>query len=590
MTRIRFPWTSMLVLGAIGAIFLLLSVVFERIGVGASGIGFAAVASLGAFMVAAAALGATKRPSLFFLAGRQVGPLAGAAPLLFVALLSTASWQGGFVPSSLLNPGGFMLLPAVAALLVGALALAPMLRRSGAFTIVDFIRFRFRAPIPTAVTLIAGAMAAALLAVCGAKLAIDTLMSVLTVERTAALAIAIVPAAIVAIGGWRSISLALVAGVVCLVLAVAAPLVVTGARFGGLAEMLLPASTVSRAVEARLTLWGAGQDLARAASLPVQMGAFARSDDVTKALGLALSCLALLSVTGLLSVGRAAVRSSLCASVLLLAVPVVSTLIAGGAVLALDATLVGRQADTLPPAARQGLLDDGVTLCGAAPSVQRLAAICAGRAGPPEASPAHALKSTDIAVKPAALGSGAAAALGLPAIFVGLYRLMPFLVGLAGLTVGAFSLAAMLGHSLFYRLIQPRAVTSSRLAAARLMAIGALALAAEAAKNDLVAIDLAFAAAGALAAATILPMLALALLPRASGVTASLAALGGLVVAGILLYAQQNPAAAAVYGFIGALFMGCAGLASAPPTAEERAVAAALGSRSDDALILDRGA
>lgn len=580
----------MLVLGAIGAILLWLAVVFERIGVGASAISFAAIACLAAFMAAAAALGATMRPSLFFLAGRQVGPLAGAAPLLFVALLSTASRPGGFVPSSLLNPGGWMLLPAIAALLVGALALAPMLRRSGAFTLVDFIRFRFRAPIPTAVTLIAGAMATALLAVCGAKLAIDTLMAALHLERTAALAIAIAPAAIFAIGGWRSISLALVAGLVCLVLAVAAPPVVTGARFGGLAEMLLPASAVSRAIEERLALWGAGQDLARAASLPVQMGAFVRSDDVVKALGLALSCLALLSLTGLLSVGRAAVRSSLCASVLLFAVPIVSTLIAGGAVLALDATLVGRQTDALPPAARQGLLDDGVTLCGAAPSAPRLPALCAGRDGPPPANPSHALKSTDIMVKPSAMGSGAAAALGLPAIFVALYRLVPCLVGLAGLTVGAFSLAAMLGHSLFYRLLQPRAVTSSRLAAARLLSVGALVLAAKAADTDLVAIDLAFAAAGALAAATILPMLALALLPRAGGVTASLATLGGLVVACILLYAQQSPSAAAVYGFIGALFMGCAGLASAPPTAEERAVAAALASRSDDALILDRGA
>ena len=589
MAQLRFPWVQMLVLAAMGAIVVLLLVVLERIGAGMTLIGIATIVSIAAFMVAAATLGATMRPSLFFLAGRQTGLLSGlttalAVTLIFAFLCQASSSQGGFLAFSLLNPGGWILLPAIIALIVGAVSLAPMLRRSGAFTIVDFISFRFQTPIPTATALVAGALVMALLSVCGAKLAIGSAMGTLHIDRLQAAALMIVPATLIVIGGWRSLMFALLAAGFCVSVALAAPPIVTIIRYGSFSDLLSPASDLSRLIEMRLSSWGLTGHLVKSASLAAQMGDAARS--TLESLGLTLGCLTLLSLSGLYGAGKATVKSSLGAAIVLMIIPIASTLIAGGAVLALDAALTGRQIETLTPAIRQGALEDSVKLCGASPSTLGLAALCYGGNG--ESS--YTLKPEDIKAQPSLMGNSAVAALGLPLVFSFLYRTGPILIGLAGLMIGTFALAAMLGHSLMYRIIQPKAVTSLRLATVRILAVCAIIGASQIADTDLVAVELAFTAAVAIAVATILPMLVIAMLPRAGGVTASLTALGGVVVSTILLYAQLNPAAAAVYGFVGALFMACAGLASSPPSAEERALAVALAIRNDEAIILDRGA
>ena len=399
-----------------------------------------------------------------------------------------------------------MLLPCGVALAIAASATGPMLRRSGAFTFVDFIRFRFQSRLTLLMT---AAVASALLGVAiiaGARLAVEALDGLPGLPRSL-IAPLIVLLTLVPIlpGGWNSIRPALVAVALCIVAGFAAPASLIGLRLG------------------------LGQDHAvvdglRAASLAVtalQPG----SAGIVSALGVTLQTIAVLLVSGLhqIASGRASIARGGALTVLLLCF-----------------------AAMLPSL---GVFPTGMASAGL---------------------------------------FGAAKALALPDIFVLLLALVPMLVGLVALVVTAFALAAMLGHGIVYGLVAPRSVSSARLATVRLIAIVAIAVAV--AVQD--RIDVAFALQTMLvvASATLLPVFLMALLPQAGGVTATLTLLGGLATSVLMIVVRTGaPAEVSLYGFAGAICMGCAGLASCPATPDERASARRLAQPGPALPILDRG-
>ena len=331
----------------------------------------------------------------------------------------------------------------------------------------------------------------------------------------------------------------------------------------------------------------AGLHLPDVFHLPYQGSGYAAL--ASTALGLSV----VLVLCGLFSHGRSTGRdagSAVLTMLMLAGLPLVSLVIAAGTLLDLKASLVGAGVAALPAPFLDNSLAGLLRLCGSDPSAEAVALACApGSSFPFRAITPYMLKASDIGLEPALIGQHAAEALRMPGIAALVYKLLPTLSGLAALGLAGFALAATIAHDGLYRLAKPDAVASWRLATTRTLTVIVLAAAIDFAgmvRDDL---KLLLGAALSLGVATLLPLLLLALLPRAGGRTALLTLGGGLAVFTVFL--AQGPAAiagAGLYGFIGALVMACAGLASCPPSEAERRFAKALSGAAGPAPILDR--
>ena len=589
----RFPTGPILVLFTIIAFAALLLVVFERIGMPSPLIATLGLAALVTGLGGAALMGTTMRPSHFFAAGRAFGIVAGGVAAFSVLVSIAATLGGGFEAETLLMPKGKMpLLAGALAAFPAALVIAPAIRRSGAYTPVDFLRGRF-GEAPALISLVLAALILMPVIAAAATLAVDGLIAAFAVPLPAAQSLALLCAALpFIIGGLRSGRMIAV-GI--------GGLMLVGLALPFLAMLAHELKPPTRFADASLMIEEARAQAALLMKQPATSAlppfswlgaAFAPGRAGAAEASLTLGLIVVLLLCGLFSAARNTARgagSALMTGLMLASLPVISLAIAAGTVLDLKASLVGASVTNLPASFLDNSLAGLLRLCGTDPSATALTLACAPAAPSPRVIIPYVLKPGDIGIEPALLGFHATEALRMPGIASLVYRVLPALVGLAALGLSGFALAAILAHDGLYKLIRPDAVASSRLAATRLFTIIAIAAGIDLAAEGASDLPLLLKAALALGAATLLPLLLLALLPRAGRMTALLTLAGGLVVFVIFLaQGAQAIGEAGLYGFIGALVMACAGLASCPPSEAERQFANALLQKNGPALILDR--
>ena len=591
----RFRAGPVLVLFAIAAIAALLLVIFERIGLPKALVTVLGITLLIVVLIGAALMGATMRPSRFLAAGGSLGIAASSMASFALLLTLAATLADGFQATTLLMPASALPLAAGAlALLPAALLTGPALRRSGAYTPVDFVRGRF-GMVPAAAALFLAIAVLAPVAMAGAGLAVDGLIAAFGLTRPTAQSLALVFSALpFLIGGLMSGRMSLIAFGAVLTVGLTLPILFFLAHTGRLPARLVDAAALLDEARSLAGLWmkpgdagSAGLHLPDVFHLPYQGSGYAAL--ASTALGLSV----VLVLCGLFSHGRSTGRdagSAVLTMLMLAGLPLVSLVIAAGTLLDLKASLVGAGVAALPAPFLDNSLAGLLRLCGTDPSAEAVALACAPASSFPfRAITPYMLKVNDIGIEPALLGQHAAEALRMPGIAALVYKLLPALGGLAALGLAGFALAATIAHDGLYRLAKPDAVASWRLAATRALTVIVLAATIDFAgivRDDL---KLLLGAALSLGVATLLPLLLLALLPRAGGRTALLTLGGGLAVFTVFL--AQGPAAiagAGLYGFIGALVMACAGLASCPPSEAERRFAKALSGAAGPAPILDR--
>ena len=599
----RFRAGPVLVLFAIAAIAALLLVIFERIGLPKALVTVLGITLLIVVLIGAALMGATMRPSRFLAAGGSLGIAASSMASFALLLTLAATLADGFEATTLLMPASALPLAAGAlALLPAALLTGPALRRSGAYTPVDFVRGRF-GMVPAAAALFLAIAVLAPVAMAGAGLAVDGLIAAFGLTRPTAQSLALVFSALpFLIGGLMSGRMSLIAFGAVLTVGLTLPILFFLAHTGRLPARLVDAAALLDEARSLAGLWmkpgdsgSAGLHLPDVFHLPHQWSGqgtgqgFGYAALASTALGLSV----VLVLCGLFSHGRSTGRdagSAVLTMLMLAGLPLVSLVIAAGTLLDLKASLVGAGVAALPALFLDNSLAGLLRLCGTDPSAEAVALACAPASSFPfRAITPYVLKVNDIGIEPALLGQHAAEALRMPGIAALVYKLLPALGGLAALGLAGFALAATIAHDGLYRLAKPDAVASWRLAATRALTVIVLAAAIDFAGIVREDLKLLLGAALSLGVATLLPLLLLALLPRAGGRTALLTLGGGLAVFTVFL--AQGPAAiagAGLYGFIGALVMACAGLASCPPSEAERRFAKALSGAAGPAPILDR--
>ena len=598
IARQKFPLATVLILLGIGSVCALLLVIAERIGSPPAVTKSLSAALFISIAVLAGASVATMRPSLFFAGGREGGVFAGGVAILALVLLLAWSSAGTFAGGTLIDPGGILvLLPAIASIMIATIAIGPAIRRSGAFTLADYLRVRFASVLPHALMTTLIILVLGLAAMEAAALATSSLRAVIDLDReTATVMVAILVAAMICPGGVRSLHVGIAIIGVCLIAGLLIPIVATYLKMRHIPLGWSTADEALQFVQARAASWLKSADARKIGLVAAQLrmetvpeAAKALPDMLAAAMGGGVVLVAS-GIQGSSRKAGAVTGSALFSILLLAAIPVLAAATASGAILGIDLGLTGARTDALPLFVTDGQLDGLVSLCGRAPSDTELASWCGGFSGKAGPGPAT-ITTSNITIVDRLMGDGAAAALGLPIVLSTLYRLAPFYLGLAAMALCGMALAATLSHTVIYRGLQPSSVTSARLALARLAIVLVMLAASGLAEDHAFDAALWLRAAMALAAATLLPLLYVSLLPRAGAITALLTILGGGAVAAVFL--AQSPSAttpASLYGFAGAIVMACAGLASRPSTPAEQGFAHRLFDGRHEPLIIDRGA
>lgn len=217
-----------IVAAGVAALFFLL-LIFEQLGVASSTLRLAMLAGPIALYVAIGALSWTVEPLEYFAGGRRV-------PAVFSGLLLalTAFGATGIMAlTGVLYVIGFdalcIVIGGVAGFVVMATALAPYLRKFGAFTVPSYLgrRLKSRGVRLTA----AGVVAVPVLLVIAAEIRLGAIAAGWLVGQPASLMVPVVVAtllATVALGGMRSLTWAGVAQAILLLLALAVPAGIVG--------------------------------------------------------------------------------------------------------------------------------------------------------------------------------------------------------------------------------------------------------------------------------------------------------------------------------------------------------------------------
>ena len=529
-------------------------------------------------------LAQTMRVSGYF-AGARAAPgayagVAGAGAAAGLALPFLPPLTGGAgLPSPMALGVGFLAGLAGAALLAG-----PLLRKSGAYTLADLAAGRFASAPVRVCAALACAMASAALAVVGLHMGAFALSQLLGLSQgDALLACGLATLAMTLPGGLSGATWSGAAAGGAFAAGAFAPLLALLAGGESAPAPFLDAAAWS-AASARIAGWsGAGAtgaaDMALAATL---------------ALGLATAAPLMgpaIATGGSTSARRAG--ASLLVWIALVALAVAAAMAVS--TLALDELLVGRRPQALAPSAYAASAQGLLTLCGATPATPAAAAQACREAGV-----TGALGSGDVWASGLYLLAAAPELRGMSVALSGLLAAGLAAICLALASAGAHAFAAACAHDILFRACGSRALTSRRLANARLCALlliaGVVFISARVAPDPRVLA----AFACALSAATLTPVLLLALWPHASraGALAALLA-GAATMAAAALIATQSGAdalralgAGGLAGFLAALAAGVAlsRRADAQDAREGRIFAAGLLHGSGDLLNRDDAA
>lgn len=556
---------------AVGLILLL-----DRIGVPLRLVGMLGpcLAVLGLGLVGLSAR--TMRISRFYAGGR-------AMPALNMALAASAMVLAlvlPLLPPSSGPPGLASLLAAAAGgLCLAGLVTGPMLRKSGAFSVIGLLAARFPNPWLAGLGGLAAAAIAVLVALAGFGLAADMLALATGLSRSAALVAVAAMVMLVTVPGGI--------GGVCWTANGAAGLVL-GALLLPLALRLAGHETLPVPVLGDRALLLAA--LERMSAFGNSAAPLALSPSLIAALALGLGCLpSLLSLFATLPQPGKARRA------MLTALAVTGLALAGGlaliaiAINGLDHGMVGSKPELLAPiayaASGRGLLP----LCGQDAATAALARLaCASLPGF-----GGLLRAQDIAPSNFALMLGMTQSLDPQQALASIIVAALVALGLVLAASGVQSLATLVAHDGLYRGHAP-AQTSRRLAQARLVLIMASAALAAVQLRFVPDPRLMTGAAVLASAALVAPQLGLALWPWASARDALLAFVAGAIAlafqAGALQAGVESAAYAVLLAAGAALATGlAASLLHRGPGAGAAFVTALL-RRGPEVLPQDRGA
>lgn len=523
------------------------------------------------------------RVSFYYAAGR-------AAPASYAGLANAAIVAGLASPfaahltgrSSLIGVAtGFFLGVAGVALLMG-----PLLRKTGAFSLSELLAARFSRLEPRLGMIAVAAASSALVALAGYQTAVDALVGFTGTGRP--FASFFMGAAILLIAGPGGLTGVLWSA------CVAAGVLLAGF---GLPELIL----VLRGVSVPLPVLGDSQAWSEAARLLENWRVVTPSAgfwlDLTTMLGVGLGIFTLapalmpaVTVRNAASAARAGLATLFWTTVI---AALVAAALAASAV-TLSRVTVGQTPERLPDALYSASARGFVQICGArvnGPAEARQA--CLSR----DLAPGAPLRTQDVTAGAEYLIGGLPELSKLGAAFTGLIASAVIAAGLVLAAASLHACAAAVGHDAVYRLRGETALTSRRLAITRLalVAVTALGSATSAANaidaRTLVGLALAISAAG------FIPVVGLALWPRAQDKDAMAAQLIGVAAMTTVLVASpgapgvETLAAAGLAGGALGLAMGVASARLwSRETPESRAFVATVLHGDGQVLGQDKGA
>lgn len=457
--------------------------------------------------------------SRFYAAGRAVpAPYAGLATVAFATALCIPYLppvDGGIPLKGLLI--GF-----AAGLLAVALLIGPLLRKTGAFSLPDLIAGRFPQTIVRLGAIAVVGAAALLVALAGYEASIKALAYSLGADRLpAAILVAFVLILMIVPGGMAGLIWAATGSAGVFIAASCLPL--AAILLGG---DLLPAPVMG--------------DPAGWAKSMARIGEWQRSEEwqygsgiVIAALATGIACLApLLSPAISAGDSHAARRAGLSAIFWGLVIGVIVLITMAVSVTVLDEYLIGERLEALPSfvyaASGAGLL----RICGAyVATPDQVATACHATVG----FSGEVLRAVDFTPQGLWLLLGMPELYGYSVAFSGLAAAGIVSVSLVLASAGFQSFGTAVGHDGFYRVRDSSALTSRRLAMTRIVMIAAILASGAFLAHRSVDGRLLIGLAILLSTASIAPLLALALWPRASGSDAAIALLTGLVTAGAVI-------------------------------------------------------
>lgn len=569
------------------AAFVVLLVILTLLGHYGLPDGIVAAALGGTTLIAIAAIGisaGTMQASEFYLAGRSL-PAAQSGVASAAAAISGLIFLG--LAASYFSDTGIAATFTVGiclGLMALAVGIAPFVRKSAAFGVVDFLGIRYggrSVRIGAAVVAIA-----ALLAALTAALATAALVTSILFAISGAAALTIVVAVVIAstvMGGLRAVTRSAVAEYIVMAVAFVAPVAILSLR-----EYSLPLPPLSfglAAKDAALLALASGRDLAP--PLPAALAATSGTGPFTifaMVLVLAAGIAALPFLVLRSATVRGADRARRSAAWALLAILVVA--LAAPAYPAFARLIILREVadgplENLPDwifaFGNLGL----VRICGVdATSVDALLAAC--RALPDFTGN---LNAGDLAISGDAIVLAGPAIFDLPFVATALVTTGALAAALATAKAAAYALAAAAGHDLYAGAINPHASAGRQLIVTRLAAALATLIAAWLAAR---AADEAVALAPiaiSLSAGGLFPALVLAVWWKRANATGALAGIvaGGVVTAALIadhLFPGFLPfgrlgldsLTAAIIGMpVGFVTIVAASLATDPPTEEQQA-------------------
>ncbi len=482
-----------------------------------------AVLGPGATLCGLALIGVLLRNMLisrFYAAGRATP--AAYAGLAFASL--AAGLFMPFVPPASGGPPFGLVLPSFGGgLACAALISGPLLRRSGAFSIPDMIATRFP-NIALRLGIVAVVAAAGLMvATAGFLTAAGALAYAANIRPvTAALLTSVTVFLILAPGGVAGLVWAAAGGAGILLAGLALPLGILAARGQAFPLPIFGDSAAWSAVLTRLGQWNGETGVAPTAG-----------SGVVVAIVIGIGSLGPLLIPATATGGGAPARAAGFAGLFWCAVfTVCGAAIIALSTLAADSTVFGVRPEALPAAffeaSRAGLL----AICGGHPATPAAArALCAAEPDFP-----GLLSSSDIKASGIYLMLALPSLRGLGDALSGLAAAGVIAAALVLSASGVQAFATAVGHDMFYRVRDVTAMTSRRLAAARLLIIlgiaGVAAVLAPMSPDPRALIGLAIV----FSASTVMPLLTLSIWPRANGVDAAAALLAGLATAEAFIF------------------------------------------------------
>ena len=466
-----------------------------------------AVAALGPLVILAglAAIGLLMRSARIsrFFAGAR------AAPPAYAGAAAAGAASGLALPFLPPLAGGLPAAPAALAIglvlgLAGAaFGAGPLLRKSGAYSLADLAAGRFGEGPLRACCAVVAALAGAALAIVGLQTGAAALHQLVGASLTAALFVcAFVTLAMALPGGLQGVTWSGAAAGAALATGALAPLAAALGAGEGAPLPILDESGWRMAV-ARIAQWSGAQ------AGETGIGADAA---LAAALALGLASLAPLVAPAIAAANAPAARRA--GLSLLVWAALIALGLAGAMAMstgALDDALIGQRPQALPPAVYLASDHGLLTLCGAT-TANPVAALQACR----EAGVTGALSARDVWASGLYLVAAAPELKGMSAALTGLIAAGLAAAGLALAATGALSFATACAHDLMLRARGERALTSRRLASARLCLIVLVAGVAIGSARGLLDARALIVFACALSAATLSPILLLALWPRAA--------------------------------------------------------------------------